>query len=99
MKGVVLVALARLLLGAGCTGAGRGVRAGYAGYPGPAPWAGWGYDRIHVRLPPAEPGGPDVDPPVAAPLPEPPPSAAEPMPVPDVGMPDFGGFDAVPMDF
>jgi hypothetical protein len=99
---VVLVALAALLLGAGCTGAGRGVRAGYAGYTsyaGAGPWAGWGYDRIHVRQRSEGPGGPDLDPPVVVPPSEPPTPAAEPILLPDVGMPDSGGFDAVPMEF
>ena len=67
-----------------------GVRGGtyYRGGYGPGPYWGWGYDRtIIVDRPITE--YPDIDEPIAVPMPE---------PVPDFGMPDYGGGMDMDMD-
>jgi len=102
--GSLLLAIALALAASGCAGTtvGVGVRPGY--YPGYYPGYHygrgpfWGYDRGPVIVVPPGCGGgdcgteppPEIDPPIAVPLPEPPPVEA----FPDMGMPgDFGGFD------
>lgn len=98
--GSLLLAISLALAAFGCAGTtvGAGVRPGYyPGYPyGRGPF--WGYDRGTVIVVPPDCGGgdcgieppPEIDPPIAVPLPEPPPVEA----FPDMGMPgDFGGFD------
>lgn len=102
MRRTLLLMLGLALAGLGCAGTsigvGVGVRPGY--YPGYYYGRGpfWGYGRDTVIVVPPDCGGgdcgidpgPDIDAPIAVPMPEPPPVDA----FPDMGMPgDFGGFD------